>query len=106
MELTREGKSEEDARAEANKDSAMETQARQELGRIFVLDRIANEEKVFVTEDEVVQRLQAIATTYRQPLEQVIEQYRQGGMLTELRNGMRREKVKQMLRKKAKVSGA
>ena len=106
MELTREGKSEEDARDEANKDSAMETQARQELTRIFVLDRIADEEKVLVTEDEVVQRLQAIATTYRQPLEQVIEQYRQGGMLGELRNGMRREKVKQMLRKKAKVSGA
>jgi hypothetical protein len=34
----------------------------------------------------------------------VVEQYRSGGMLPELRNGMRREKVKQMLRKKAKVS--
>ena len=68
---------------------------------------MAEEEKVFVTEDEVVQRLQAIAATYQQSLEQVLEQYRRGGMLAELRNGMRREKVKQMLRKKAKVaSGA
>ena len=106
MELTQEGKSEDDARAEADKDSAMEKQARQELTRIFVLDQIGDEEKVFVTEDEIVQRLQAIAATYRQPLEQVIEQYRRGGMMPELRSGMRREKVKQMLRKKAKVSGS
>ena len=106
MELTQEGKSEDDARAEADKDSAMEKQARQELTRIFVLDHIGDEEKVFVTEDEIVQRLQAIAATYRQPLEQVIEQYRRGGMMPELRSGMRREKVKQMLRKKAKVSGS
>ena len=84
----------------------MEKQARQELTRIFVLDGIGDEEMEFVTEDEIVQRLQAIAATYRQPLEQVIEQYRRGCMMPELRSGMRREKVKQMLRKKAKVSGS
>jgi len=106
MELTREGKSEDEARAEVEKDGEVAAQARKELVRIFVLDRIADEEKVFVTEDEVLQRLQAIATTYRQPLDQVVEQYRSGGMLPELRNGMRREKVKQLLRKKAKVSGS
>ena len=106
MELTRDGKSEEEARAEVEKEGKVADQARKELVQIFVLDRLADEEKVFVTEDEVVQRLQAIATTYRQPLEQVVEQYRSGGMLPELRNGMRREKVKQMLRKKAKVSGS
>ncbi len=103
-ELIQGGKSEEEAKEEAQKDDSAETEARKELSRIFVLDRLADEEKVFVTEDEVVQRLQAIATTYQQPLEQVVEQYRNGGMLPELRNGMRREKVKQMLRKKAKVS--
>ncbi|MEC9476809.1 MAG: trigger factor [Planctomycetota bacterium] len=106
MELTRDGKSEEEARAEVEKEGKVADQARKELVQIFVLDRLADEEKVFVTEDEVLQRLQAIATTYRQPLEQVVEQYRSGGMLPELRNGMRREKVKQMIRKKAKVSGA
>ncbi|MDE0960343.1 MAG: trigger factor [Planctomycetota bacterium] len=106
MELVQGGKTEEEARSEAEQDKDIEAEARQELTRIFVLDRLADEEKVFVTEDEVVQRLQAIATTYQQPLEQVVEQYRRGGMLPELRNGMRREKVKQVLRKKAKISGA
>jgi trigger factor len=106
MELSRDGKSEEEARAEAQEDEEINKQAQKELVHIFVLDRIADEEKVFVTEDEVVQRLQAIATTYQQPLEQVVEQYRSGGMLPELRNGMRREKVKQLLRKKAKTAGA
>jgi trigger factor len=106
MELVQDGKSEDDARSEAEKDEEIANEVRQELTRIFVLDRLADEEKVFVTEDEVVHRLQAIATTYQQPLEQVLEQYRQGGMLPELRNGMRREKVKQVLRKKAKISGS
>ena len=107
MQLVQEGKSEEDARKDAEQDEGIEAEARTELVHIFVLDRLADEEKVFVTEDEVVQRLQAIAATYQQSLEQVLEQYRRGGMLAELRNGMRREKVKQMLRKKAKVaSGA
>jgi trigger factor len=104
MELIEGGKSEEEAKEAAQSDASVEAEARKELSHIFVLDRLADEEKVFVTEDEVVQRLQAIATTYHQPLEQVVEQYRSGGMLPELRNGMRREKVKQMLRKKAKVS--
>ena len=106
MELMRDGASEEDASAEAEKDEDLANQARLELVRIFVLDRIAEEEKVFVTEDEVVQRLQAIAATYQQPLEAVLEQYRNNGMIPELRNGMKREKVKQLLRKKAKVSGS
>ena len=106
MELMRDGASEEDATAEAEKDEELANQARIELVRIFVLDRIAEEEKVFVTEDEVVQRLQAIASTYQQPLEAVLEQYRNNGMIPELRNGMKREKVKQVLRKKAKVSGS
>lgn len=106
MELMREGSSEEDATAEVEKDEELANQARLELVRIFVLDRIAEEEKVFVTEDEVVQRLQAIAATYQQPLEAVMEQYRNNGMIPELRNGMKREKVKQLLRKKAKVSGS
>ncbi|MBC8262401.1 MAG: trigger factor [Planctomycetia bacterium] len=106
MEMMREGASEEDASAEAEKDEEMGKQARLELVRIFVLDKIADEEKVFVTEDEVVQRLQAIASTYQRPLEEVLEQYRSGGMIPELRNGMKREKVKQLLRKKAKVSGS
>lgn len=106
MELMRDGASEEDATAEAEKDDELANQARLELVRIFVLDRIAEEEKVFVTEDEVVQRLQAIASAYQRPLEEVIEQYRNNGMIPELRNGMKREKVKQLLRKKAKVSGS
>ena len=106
MELMRDGASEEDATAEAEKDEELAKQARIELVRIFVLDRIAEEEKVFVTEDEVVQRLQAIAATYQRPLEEVVEQYRNNGMSPELRNGMKREKVKQLLRKKAKISGS
>ena len=106
MELMRDGVLEADATAEAEKDEELANQARLELVRIFVLDRIAEEEKVFVTEDEVVQRLQAIAATYQQPMEAVLEQYRNNGMIPELRNGMKREKVKQLLRKKAKVSGS
>ena len=101
--LMQEGKSEEEVEASLDDDTSAEEEAREELRRLFILERIVNEEKVLVTEDEVLNRLAAIARSYQKPLDQVVEDYRSKGMLGELRNGMRREKARTLVRKKAKA---
>lgn len=101
--LMREGKSEEEVEAALPDDESAEEEAREELRKLFILERIVGEEKILVTEDEVLNRLAAIARSYQKPLEAVVEEYRNNGMLGELRNGMRREKAKSLLRKKAKA---
>jgi len=103
--MMREGKDKDETEAEVAANRAeFEKESRAELTRYFVLDAIADKEQVFVTEDEVARRLTAIAmTTGRQPQE-VAEEYRENGMLDELRGGIRREKVRAVIRKKAKVN--
>jgi trigger factor len=102
--LLREGRPQEEIdTALSGETSAIEEEARDELKRIFVLDRIADREGVLVTEDEVAKRLSAIALTTRRDPHEVLEEYRETGMLADLRAGMRREKARSVLRKKARV---
>ena len=65
------------------------------------LDRIADQETILVTEDEVVRRIQNIALTYNRDPEEVMEEYQARGRLDDVRVGLRREKVREFLRKKA-----
>lgn len=75
-----------------------------EFRSFFLLDEIAKREKIFVTEDEVDRRVEAIAANYGKWPSQMREDLEEQGMLTELRNQIREEKVREFLRSKAKVT--
>ncbi|MBM4039588.1 MAG: trigger factor [Planctomycetes bacterium] len=72
----------------------------------FIYDRIAEQEKIFVTEDEVTQRIQAIALNYRRRPEDVASELEREGRLSALRHEMREEKVRDFLVQNAKVTQA
>jgi len=103
----REGRSQEEIEKSVADDAeAIEAEAREELKRIFLLDRIADAEKVLVTEEEIARRISAIALTSRRDPQEVFQEYRENGLIGDLRAGMRREKARALLRKKAKVRKA
>ena len=79
------------------------TSIESDLRRYFLLDRIAEEADVQVTEAEMVQALQEIAQMYRQPIEAVMAQFRDGGRLAELRSQIRHRKVKETIRGSASL---
>lgn len=69
----------------------------------YLLEAIADKEKIFVTEDEVEDRIQRIAAVSGKWPHEVKEQYESKGFLSVLRSKMREEKVLAFLREKAKV---
>jgi trigger factor len=74
-----------------------------ELKRFFVLDRIAREEGIAVGEQELGQALQEIAQSYGRPIEEVVEAFRQGGRLEEMRGRIRQRKVREAIRRAAQT---
>ena len=72
----------------------------------FILERIADQEKIFVTEDEVEQRIQAIALNYRRRPQDVQAELEEQGRLDSLRRQMREEKVIDFLIQKANIAQA
>lgn len=79
------------------------TQVATYLRNRYLLEAIADKEKVFVTEDEVEERIGRIAAASRKWPHEVKEQYENEGLLPVLRGKMREEKVLGFLREKAKV---
>jgi trigger factor len=88
---------------------AKERQAsREELEKMlrshFLLEAIGQKERIFVTEDEVEARIDAMAAaTGRMPGE-VHGDLEARGQMTELRQTLREEKIRKFLREKAKVT--
>lgn len=74
-----------------------------DMRRFFVLDRIANEEGLEVPDAEVVQALQEVAAAYGRPVEEVLQAYRSGGRIEELRSTLRHRKVREAVRRAAHV---
>ena len=74
-----------------------------ELKASLVLDNIAEKEKVFVTENEVEQRIADIARAYNTDTTRVRKQLERQGSLSYLRNEMRENKVINLLLKEAKI---
>ena len=103
--LGREGKSEEEIDSIVEADTSLHEEARRDLKKIFVLEKIAEKEVILVTEDEILRRMAEIAAAMGRDLGEIVEEYRNRGMLAEVRAGMIREKVRASLRKKAKVVG-
>ena len=82
----------------ASADSVM-----RELKASIVLDKIAEKEKVFVTENEVEQRIADIARAYNTDAPRIRKQLERQGSLSYLRSEMRENKVLNYLLKEAKI---
>lgn len=106
QDLVRQGKSKEDAEVEVAADTKVTGDAERALREGFAMNKIAEDELILVTEDEIAARIGEMAQLYQTSPAQLFEEYRKRGMLHELRNGLLMEKVREFLRKKAIVSGA
>lgn len=71
---------------------------------MFLLRKIADKEKIFVTEDEVAARLESLAAQSDMSVSQVVKEMEErGGGLSSLRAQMRDEKVIQMILTHAEI---
>jgi trigger factor len=69
----------------------------------FILRKIAEKERLFVTEDEVNARIEAMASVRQRSPEQVRRELEQEDRLSELRSTMREEKARSLLMDNAAV---
>jgi trigger factor len=69
----------------------------------FMLDKVADAEKLFVTEEEVDARIEAMARSEEREPEQVRRDLEQNDRLSELRSQMREDKTKAFLMEQANV---
>lgn len=83
--------------------NASEEAAARQLKIYFILDRIADKEKIYVTETEVEGRIASMASSYRMTPQRMRAQVEQEGSLSELRAGMREDKVVDFLLKNAEI---
>jgi trigger factor len=84
--------------------NASEEAAARNLRIYFVLDRIADKEKLFVTETEVEARIASMAAAYRTTPQKMRAQIEGDNSLAELRAGMRESRVVEFLLKSAQVA--
>jgi len=82
---------------------ASEEAAARNLKVYFILDRIADKEKLFVTENDVANRIAAMANSYKMSTQRMRSQLEQEGSLSQLRSGMREDKVTEFLLGKAEI---
>jgi trigger factor len=100
------GADEEEVEKELAEASAAErTEVEREFRSGFLLDAIAKKEKVFVTENEVNDRIAQMAASYHRTPEEMEEYLEQRNLLGSVRGSMREEKVMELLRKKVKIEG-
>ena len=74
--------------------------------RSFLMEAIAKQEKIFVTETETEERIAMMAGSYGRTVEEMQQYLDQRGLLGSIRSSMREEKVLETLRKKVKIEGA
>jgi len=86
--------------------NASEEVAARNLKIFFILDRIAEKEKIFVTEDEMESRIAAMASSSGVSPQRMRAQIEQEGPLAELRAGLRENKVVDFLLQNAKIEEA
>ncbi|MFH1230433.1 MAG: trigger factor [Planctomycetota bacterium] len=74
-----------------------------ELKIQFICDHIAKKEKIFVTEDEINQRINELAGQYHKWPNEVRKYYEENHQLGQLRADIREEKVRKFLKEKAVI---
>ena len=82
---------------DAGRDDAR-TSIEADMRRFFLLDRLATEEAVEVTEAEMLQAVNEIAQAYGRPVEEVIGSLQHGGRLGELSTQIRHRKAREAVR--------
>jgi len=84
--------------------SASAESVMRELKASLIMNYIAEKEKIFITENEVEQRIASIARAYNTDTMRVRKQLERQGNLSYLRNDMREGKVMNLLLKEAKIA--
>ena len=85
---------------EKGKDATHEAAVR-DLKMLFILDKIAEKEKVFATEDDVKAAIESMAASYRVTPDQLRAHLEKEDGMADLRSQIREDKVRQFLLEKA-----
>ena len=89
---------------ESIRDASEET-ADRNLKTFFILEKICEKEKIFVTETEVENRILAMAANYNQSAAAMRKQIEQESSIADIRAGMREDKTTAFLMENADISG-
>jgi trigger factor len=101
------GASEEDALLEAGKiRTASRDEVAKRLKAMFLLDKLAREKRLFVTEEEIAQRIAGMAMQANKDPQQYTDELVKSGGISRLRHVMRMDKARDYLRAKAEVEEA
>ncbi len=79
-------------------------QAVQQVKAFFILDRIAQIEKIYLKEEDIERRVEQIAAQYKKTKDEVRRHLEKSHMLDEIAVNMRNAKVMEFLLKEAKVA--
>ncbi len=105
--LVERGKSEAEARAQAASEADNVRQDRmRSLRSTFLLDRIAEAEKLTVSEQELESAVRMLAAVHNRPLQEVFDELVESGRLGGLRAQIMETKVRKLLREAARVADA
>jgi trigger factor len=83
--------------------SAAATGAKERVKMAFLIQRIAEQEKISVTQEEVLQRAQSLAAMYQIPLEKFIKDLQKRNGISELFDQIAHEKVIAFLEQNARI---
>jgi trigger factor len=83
--------------------SAAASSAKERVRLAFLIQRIAEQEKISVTQEEVLQRAQSLAMMYQIPLEKFIKDLQKRNGVNELYDQIAHEKVLEFLEINAKI---
>ena len=77
--------------------------AKERVKLMFLIQRIAEQEKISVTQEEVLKRAQAMAQMYQIPLDKFIKDLQKRNGVQELFDQVAHEKVLKFLEENAKI---
>jgi trigger factor len=103
--LIQEGRPPEEVEAELKKlaEGPATDALRREFKEFFILEKVAELQKIFATEDEVNMRVVMLAQAYGRPHQEVLEELEENDRLETLRAEIRHQKVRRFLREKART---
>ncbi|MFH1782534.1 MAG: trigger factor [Candidatus Omnitrophota bacterium] len=78
-------------------------QANRQIKAFFILDKIAQQEKIHLNEDDIEKKIEEMSTQYNKPKEEIRKQLEKNNMLDEIALNMRNKKVMDFLLKEATI---
>ncbi len=77
---------------------------RKEIKNFFILEKIADLEKVYATEDDMNRQIALLAQNQNRPFDDLREELKESGRIETIRSEIRHSKVRQFLLEKAKIA--